>query len=192
MTTEHVDLLKDAIIAEVASDVLKLRDQVQAVNDDLLLVGPLVSQLKDSFPGHFDALQAGLIETLDQINEGIKEAGGERIDFVRGQLHVFIEQAINKAFESNSKRVEQLTQAFTEQNNAAALNLRSQFDEVSGGMKAMRVEMSRLKFPTWAKIAIPLAFIAAIGCTAVATYQFAAYKEAVYMKAFVDYSKAKK
>lgn len=192
MTTEHVDLLKDAIIAEVASDVLKLRDQVQGVSDDLLLVGPLVSQLRDSFPGHFDALQAGLIETLDQINEGIKEAGGERIDFVRGQLHVFIEQAINQAFQSNSKRVEQLTQAFTEQNNAAALNLRSQFDEVSSGMKAMRVEMSRLKFPTWAKVAIPLAFIVVIGCTAAATYQFAAYKEAVYMKAFVDYSKAKK
>ena len=192
MTTQNVDLLKDAIIAEVASDVLKLRDQVKAVNDDLLLIGPLVSQLRDAFPGHFDALQAGLIETLEQINEGIKEAGGERIDFVRGQLHVFIEQAIDKAFQSNSEKVEKLTQAFSEQNNAAAMNLRSQFDEVSSGMKAMRVEMARLKFPTWAKVGIPLAFIVAIGCTALATYQFASYKEAVYMKAFVEYSKAKK
>lgn len=180
-----VDLLKDAIIAEVASDVLKIRD-------DLQLIGPLVTQLKDSFPGHFDTLQAGLVETLDQINEGIKEAGGERIDFVRGQLHVFIEQAIDKAFQSNSEKVEKLTQAFAEQNNAAAMNLRSQFDEVSNGMKAIRVEMARMKFPTWAKVAIPLAFVFAIGCTAVATYQFASYKEAVYMKAFVEYSKAKK
>lgn len=182
MKGENVDLLKDAIIAEVASDVLKIRDE-------LSLISPLVTQMKEAFPASFDALQAGLIETLELINEGIKEAGGERIEFVKGQLSVFIEQAIQKAFAENSEKVEQITKLFEKQNNAAALNLRAQFDEVSEGMGAMREEINtvinKARFPTWVKIGVPVAFVFAIACSSVISWQLASYKEAVYMNAFM-------
>lgn len=188
MKNENLDILKDAIIAEIASDVLKIRD-------DLSLIAPLVTQMKEAFPASFDALQGGLIETLEQINEGIKEAGGERVEFVKGQLSVFIEQAIQKAFSENSDKIEKITEQFQRQNNAAAINLRSQFDEVSDGMIAMRKEVTNVRFPTWAKIAIPVGFVLAIVCSSVISWQLASYKEAVYMQAFVkqlDADKAKR
>lgn len=189
MTTQNLDhlkdSLKDAIIAEIASDVLKIRD-------DLQLVSPLVKQLIDAFPEAFDRLQAGLVETLDQINEGIKEAGGERVEFVRGQLSVFIEQAIDKAFASNSDKVAEMMRVFEGHNNAAVQNLRSQFQEVSDGMALMRKEMNKSRFPTWLKVGIPVAFVISILCSALVTWQVASYKEALYMKAFVEYTKGKK
>lgn len=185
MQNENLDLLKDAIIAEVASDVLKIRD-------DLSLIAPLVTQMKEAFPASFDALQAGLIETLELINEGIKEAGGERIEFVKGQLSVFIEQAIQKAFAENSDKIEKITEQFQRQNNAAAINLRSQFEEVSDGMVAMRKEISKARFPTWAKITIPVAFLLAIGCSSIISWKLASYKEAVYMNAFMKNLPAEK
>ena len=192
MQNENLDLLKDAIIAEVASDVLKIRD-------DLSLISPLVTQMKEAFPASFDALQAGLSETLERINEGIKEAGGERIEFVKGQLSVFIEQAIQKAFAENSDKIEKITEQFQRQNNAAAINLRSQFEEVSDGMAAtrneivaMRKESSNARFPTWAKITIPVAFLLAIGCSSVISWKLASYKEAVYMNAFMKNLPAEK
>ncbi|WP_434077472.1 hypothetical protein [Pseudomonas aeruginosa] len=126
-----LDDYKDAIIAMVAADVLRMKDDVEQL-------GPLVQQLKDGLPSHFDLLRAGLIETLDLINEGIKEAGGERIEYVKGQLSVFIEQAIEKAFAANSERIAQLMVQFEKQNNAAANNLREQYAAVSEGMSQIR------------------------------------------------------
>ncbi|HBP4970080.1 TPA: hypothetical protein L5627_006018 [Pseudomonas aeruginosa] len=182
---EPVELLKDAIIAEVAADVLKIRDNVEEI-------GPLVAQLRDQLPGHFDLLRAGLIETLDAINEGIKEAGGERIEFVKGQLSVFIEQAIDKAFAANSDKVEKMVAQFERQNNAAAANLKAQFDEVSEGMTEIKKIVENARFPTWAKVIIPIALVVAIGCSAVVTWQVASYKEAMYMQAFMKQLEADK
>lgn len=187
--TNLQQLLKDAIIAEVASDVLKIRD-------DLSLIAPLVTQLKEAFPTAFDALQGGLIETLEQINEGIKEAGGERVQYVSGQLHIVIEQAIQKAFSESSEKVDTILKLFEKQNGVAVSQLRGQFGEVSKAMtqmreeasatmKEMRKETSNLRFPIWAKITIPIAFIVAIGCTAVVSWKLATYTEAVYMNAFM-------
>lgn len=180
-----VNMLKDAIIAEIASDVLQIKDDVQ-------LIGPLVTQLKEAFPASFDALKAGLIETLDEINEGIKEAGGERIDFVKGQLHVFIEQAINKAFSENSDKAEKMLSQFEAQNKAAAAALRAQFDDVSEGMSQIRKEIGNNRFPTWAKVIIPAALILAIVCSSVISWQLASYKEALYMQAFMKQLEAEK
>lgn len=195
-----VDQLKDAIIAEIASDVLKIKDDVQEL-------GPLVEILKKSLPEHFDLLRQGLIQTLEEIDEGIKEAGGERIEFVKGNLHVFIEQAIDKAFSGNSEKVEKLVQLFEKQNNAAAGNLKAQFDEVAAGMQKLQeaaagnlkaqfdevsAGMQKLhqlveeaRFPKWAKFYIPISLVVAIVCSSVVSWHFASAKEAVYMEAFL-------
>ncbi|MGG5276307.1 hypothetical protein [Pseudomonas syringae pv. coryli] len=169
---------KDAVIAEMAADVLRMKDDVQEI-------GPLVAQLRAQLPEHFDLLRAGLIETLELINEGIKEAGGERVEFVKGQLSVFIEQSIEKAFSANSEKVDKLVAQFEKQNNLAAKNLKGQFDEVSAGMQELKNIADNARFPTWLKVTIPLAFIAAISCSAVVTWQLASYKEAIYMEAFM-------
>lgn len=179
------DMFKDAVIAEIASDVLKIKEDVDQL-------GPLIQQLKDGLPSHFDLLRAGLIETLDLINEGIKEAGGERVEFVKGQLHVFIEQAIDKAFAENSDKVDKLVLQFERQNNAAAQNLRAQYSEVSEGMSQIRQEVGNMRFPTWLKVIIPLAFIVAIGCSSLISWQLASQKEAVYMQAFMKQLEAEK
>jgi hypothetical protein len=179
------DLFKDAVIAEIASDVLRIKEDVDQL-------GPLIQQLKDGLPSHFDLLRTGLIETLDLINEGIKDAGGERIEFVKGQLHVFLEQAIGKAFAENSDKVDKLVTLFERQNNAAALNLKAQYKEVSEGMSQIRLEVEKIRFPTWLKVIIPLAFIVAIGCTGLITWQIASQKEAVYMQAFIKQMDAEK
>jgi hypothetical protein len=173
-----LDSLKDAVIAEIAADVLRIRDDVQEV-------GPLVAQLRAQLPEHFDLLRAGLIETLDLINEGIKEAGGERIEFVKGQLSVFIEQSIEKAFAANSEKVDKMVTQFERQNNLAAQNLKAQFSEVSAGMTELKKIADNARFPTWLKVTIPLALVLAIGCSAAVTWQFASYKEAVYMQEFM-------
>lgn len=177
--SENVDFYKQAIIAEIAADVLHIKDMLSEV-------GPLTEQLRDQLPGHFDVLRAGLIETLSDIDEGIKEAGGERIDFVKGQLHVFIEQAIDKAFSENSEKVEAMVRQFERQNQAAAQQLKVQFDAVASGMQELRSIAEKARFPTWAKVIIPLGFIVAIIGSAAVSWQMASYKEALYMKTFME------
>jgi hypothetical protein len=180
----NVEVLKDAIIAEVASDVLKIRD-------DLSLVTPLISQMLEAFPKAFDSLQGGLIETLSQINEGIEEAGGDRIEYVRGQLGAFIEVAIRDAFAQNSAKINQLAEQYERHNNAAAKNLKSQFDEVAEGLKSVRKEIDDIRIPKWAKIFVPLAFVIAIVSTGLITWHYASYKEAVYMREFIKFGTEK-
>ena len=180
-----LDDYKDAIIAMVAADVLRMKDDVEQL-------GPLVQQLKDGLPSHFDLLRAGLIETLDLINEGIKEAGGERIEYVKGQLSVFIEQAIEKAFAANSERIAQLMEQFEKQNNAAANNLREQYAAVSEGMSQMQKEIGKQRFPTWAKVIIPIALVVAVGCSSIISWHLASQKEAIYMQAFMQQLEAEK
>lgn len=216
-----VNMLKDAIIAEMASDVLQIKEDVQ-------LIGPLVDQLKAGLPAHFDLLKAGLIQTLNEVEEDIKAAGGERIDFVKGQLHVFIEQAINKAFSEYSENAEKLfttleeqstaagkalqqqvaevqeqsnaagaalqqqVAQFDSQNKAAAAALRAQFNDVSEGMSQIQKEIGNNRFPTWAKVTIPVALVLSILCSAAISWQLASYKEALYMQAFMSKLEAEK
>lgn len=181
MTAESisVDLLKDAMIAEMVSDVLKIKEAVEQID-------PMVKQLEANMPGLFDVLRAGLIDTLEQINQGILEAGGERIEYVKGQLHVYMAQEIEKVFAANSDRVERLVEQFERQNNAAAKNLRAQYEEVAAGMEEISKRLNKNSFPTWAKITIPLAFVIAIASSAIVSWQLASYKEAEYMRAYMQ------
>ena len=172
--------LKDAIIAEVASDVLHIKDDVT----ELVLI---VKQLKESFPQLFDLLKSGMIETLDSVNKGILDAGGERIDFVKGQLHSYIEQAFAKALESNSKEIDGLQAKFTKQHALAIEGLKSQYQEVSSGMTAALSSSRRPSIPTWATVVITLVIIASVVCGGAVCWQVASYKEAVYMQAFLKH-----
>lgn len=176
---KEIDELKDAIIAEMASDVLKIKEDVE-------VLAPLVNQLKDSFPELFDILKAGMIETLDEINNGLKDAGGERIEFVKGQLHVFIEQAIGQAFSENKTKAEHLIALFEKQNKSATSNLKQQYDEVSEGMSQIQKEIQKTRFPLWLKVIIPLGFIVAIAASTAITWQIASYKEAMYMRVYME------
>jgi molecular chaperone GrpE (heat shock protein) len=180
-----LDNLKDAVIAEVASDVLRIRADIEEIL-------PMVDQLKAALPGHFDALRAGLIETLEEIDNGIKEAGGERIEFVKGQLAAFIQQAIEKSFKDNSDRIDEAIRKFEQQNNAAVSSLSSQYEEVSKNLQRLKKESENNKIPKWLKITIPLAFIIAIGATSLLSWQLSSYKEAVYMNAFMSQLGAEK
>lgn len=179
MATKPLDDLKDAVIAEMASDVLRLRE-------DIAQIVPMVDQLKAGLPEHFDVLRAGLIETLEEINNGILEAGGERVEFVKGQLAVFIQQAIEQGFEQNAEKIDQAIQKFEKLNTAALRSLSEQYEEASAGLQKLKEQSHVNKVPKWIKIALPVAFIVGIIGTGVLSWQIGSYKEAVYMNAFMS------
>lgn len=179
MNTENTQALKDAIIAEVARDVLLIKDEVTELRS-------LVTQLKESLPALFDLLKAGTIETLEEINKGILEAGGERIDYVRGQLSVFLEQALTNGLDGHSKRINGVIEQLEKQSNVAARNLRNHYDEVAAGMEAVRDRQQKSSISTGLKVTIAAVTLAMVICSGVVCYQVASYKEAVYMKAFMS------
>lgn len=179
-----VEDLKAALIATMMQDVLAIQDQLE-------LIKPLVSQLLQALPDSMDVLRAGVIDMLENINEGIKEAGGERTEFVKGQLSVFIKQCLDDAFRENSETTNQIMGLFTQHSGAAAKDLKSQYTVIADGMRSIKSEMdgvkqeiNNIRFPKWLKIAIPVAFIVVVGSTAIATWQLASYKEALYANAY--------
>lgn len=179
-----IDDLKTALLANISSDVLKIQDQLD-------LVKPLITQLIEALPASMDVLRSGVIDTLEEINNGIKEAGGERTEYVKGQLSAFIERCIDDAFKANSERTEQLLKSFEKSGTLAAQNLKQQYDAVSSGMAtiqekmaAVKQEVGDLRMPKWVKICIPLSIVTAIAVSSVVTWQIASYKEAVYASAF--------
>lgn len=174
------EALKNAIIAEIASDVLHIKD-------DVAELGPIISQLKESLPQLFDLLKSGMIETLDTVNKGILDAGGERVDFVKGQLHSYIEQAFAKALESNTKEIDALQAKFTKQHTLALEGLKSQYEQVSSGMTAVLSSSRRPPLPTWATVAITLVIVVCVVASGAVCWQLASYKEAVYMQAFLKH-----
>ncbi len=169
------EALKNAMIAEVASDVLQVKSDVAELR-------VIISQLKDSLPQLFDLLKSGMIETLESINKGLLEAGGDRIDFVKGQLHVYIEQAVGKALENNSDKIESLQALFLKQNTIATQNLKEQYQEVSNGMKNILSSTNISHIPFWIKITFPSVLITIALCTGAVCWQLASYKEAVKMQ----------
>lgn len=186
--TDAVEDLKTALIAQMMQDVLAIQDQLE-------LIKPLVSQLLQALPDSMDVLRSGVIDMLENINEGIKEAGGERTEYVKGQLSEFIssfiKRCLDEAFKENSETTNRLMLSFTQHSGAAAKDLHSQYTVISEGMRSVKTEMDGIKkeinnirFPTWLKYAIPLAFVVVIGSTAIATWQFASYKEALYANAY--------
>lgn len=183
--TDSLGEYKDAVIAQVASDVLTLQDNVT-------LMVTMTEALQKQMPEHFDMLRSGLIETLDAINEGIKEAGGERIDFVKGKLQAHIEQAVEEALTAESEKIEKIVALFEKQNKAAAANLKAQFDEVSAGMDKLKSTISEARFPKWAKVLIPVALVMTAVISGVVSWQLASYKEALYMQAFMQTLKTEK
>ena len=171
--------LKEAIIAEVASDVLHMKSDVAELK-------PLINQLKESIPQSFDLLKSGMIETLDIVNKEIVDAGGARVEFVKGQLHSYIEQAFAKALESNSKEIEELQAKFSKQNALAIQHLKAQYEEVSTGMNNVLANAKKSSLPSWAIVTIPLVILLTVVCGGAVCWQLASYKEAVYMQAFLD------
>lgn len=178
MTTKPLDDLKDAVIAEMASDVLRLRE-------DIAQIVPMVDQLKAGLPEHFDVLRAGLIETLEEINSGILEAGGERIEFVKGQLSAFIQHAIEQGLEENSKKLDEAVRKFEDLNAAAIRSLSEQYEAASSNLQRLKDQASVNKVPKWVKIVIPMAFVVGIIGSGILSWQLGSYKEAVYMNAFM-------
>lgn len=179
-----VEDLKAALIATMMQDVLAIQDQLE-------LIKPLVSQLLQALPDSMDVLRAGVIDMLENINEGIKEAGGERTEYVKGQLSVFIKQCLDDAFKENSETTNQIMALFTQHSGAAAKDLKSQYTVIADGMRSIKSEMdgvkkeiNNIRFPRWLKITIPVAFIVVVGSTAIATWHFASYKEALYANAY--------
>ncbi|MBI6621534.1 hypothetical protein YA0783_24915 [Pseudomonas corrugata] len=172
-----IDDLRSAMIAELTADVLRVQDQLE-------LVKPLVTQLLEALPASMDVLRSGVIDMLEQINEGIKEAGGERTEFVKGQLSVYIKQCIDEVFRENAETAEKLLANFKKNGELASQNLKAEYEEVYAGMQAIRKEVNRIRFPTWLKITIPVSVVAilVLGCTL--SWQYASWKEAVYSDAY--------
>ncbi|VVN28944.1 hypothetical protein PS623_04680 [Pseudomonas fluorescens] len=177
--SKNVESLKDAILAEVAADVL-------AIKQDVSEVAPLVAQLRAQLPDHFDLLRSGLIETLENIDQAIQEAARDRTEFAKGQLSAYIETALQESLANHSEKIDALVLQFEKQNTVAVKALKSQFSEVSSSMEGLKKLSEDTKFPKWAKITLPIVVAVIVACTGIATWQFASYKEAVYMNAFKE------
>ena len=160
--------------------------QMFRLREDIAQILPMVDQLKAGLPDHFDVLRAGLIETLEEINQGILEAGGDRIEFVRGQLSVFIQQAIEQGFEQNVDKINQTIHKFETLNATALRSLSEQYEEASAGLQRLKSQANANRVPKWIKIVLPIAFIVGIIGAGVLSWQIGSYKEAVYMNAFMS------
>lgn len=182
--SEAVKELEGAILAELLSDVLKVQDQLE-------MVKPLVTQLLEALPTSMDVLRSGVIELLEKIDGALKEAGEDQVQFVKGQLSVYIGQAIDEAFSKNSETTDKLLNQFKQHNSAAVKSLSSEFDVVISSMGAMkndieemRKDINKIRMPTWVKYTLPAVFVVSILVAVVVTASFSSYREAVYADQF--------
>jgi hypothetical protein len=123
--------MKDALIAEVASDVLQLRSSIESLE---ILIKTLESQIATNF----DTLQAGLIQTIETIDHDIKETGQEQIYLVKKNLSSFIEKTIEQMLISKSEKIEQIVQNLENQHDLSLKTLKMQFDEVYQNMNKIK------------------------------------------------------
>lgn len=174
---KEIKALKDAILGEIASDVLHIKDQLEEIK-------PLITLLSSGIADSLDVVRAGITTTLESIDEDLRAVGSDKVEQVKGQLSVFIEQAMTKSFSENAALVDQIVQQFQKLNNSAANSLKVQYQEVADGLASVKKEVEKAATPSWLKIGVPIFVIVVVLTTSIASWQFASYREAVYMAAF--------